>query len=93
MNQKPRCRARASEENTGNQLHIISEAFACHLRGRGYARSTIDLYGRIVASAHVTCPNNSQNRKAFSLRGGMIRKGDLNSPDRLQRPRRQVARS
>ena len=53
MNQKPRCRARASEENAGNQLHIISEAFACHLRGRGYARSTIDLYGRIVA--HFGC--------------------------------------
>jgi integrase/recombinase XerD len=53
MNQKPRCRVRASEENTGDQLHIILQAFAGHLRSRGYARSTIELYGRIVA--HFRC--------------------------------------
>jgi len=32
-----------------HQVHIISEAFACDLGSRGYATSTIDLYGRIVA--------------------------------------------
>lgn len=41
--------ARDGERTTGNQLHIISEAFACDLRSRGYATSTIALYGRIVA--------------------------------------------
>ena len=49
MNQKPIRSARDGEENTGHQLHIISEAFACDLRSRGYATSTIGLYGRIVA--------------------------------------------
>jgi integrase/recombinase XerD len=49
MNQKPFREARDGEENTGNQLHIISEAFARNLRGRGYATSTIGLYRRIVA--------------------------------------------
>ena len=36
------------EENAGHQVHIISEAFACDLRSRGYATSAIGLYGRIV---------------------------------------------
>ena len=49
MNEKPCRRACDREENAGHQLHIISEAFACDLRGRGYATSTIGLYGRIVA--------------------------------------------
>lgn len=49
MNQKLcRC-ARAREASAGYQVHIISEAFACDLRSRGYAISTIGLYGRIVA--------------------------------------------
>ena len=41
--------ARGGEEKTGNQFHIIFEAFAGDLRSRGYATSTISLYGRIVA--------------------------------------------
>jgi len=49
MKQKPIRSARDDEKNTGNQFHIISEAFACDLRSRGYATSTIGLYGRIVA--------------------------------------------
>ena len=44
------CRiARNRDAKSGHQVHIISEAFACDLRGRGYATSTIGLYGRIVA--------------------------------------------
>jgi hypothetical protein len=49
MNQKLCRDACDREENAGHQVHIISEAFACDLRSRGYATSTIDLYGRIVA--------------------------------------------
>ena len=49
MNQKP-CRSAGNREgNAGHQVHIIFEAFACDLRSRGYATSTIGLYGRIVA--------------------------------------------
>jgi site-specific recombinase XerD len=49
MNENSFRNARDSEEKTGNQFHIISEAFAGDLRSRGYATSTIGLYGRIVA--------------------------------------------
>jgi len=49
MNQKLCRDAWDREENAGHQVHIISEAFACDLRSRGYATSTIGLYGRIVA--------------------------------------------
>jgi site-specific recombinase XerD len=49
MNQKL-CRiGRDREAKAGHQVHIISEAFACYLRSRGYATSTIGLYCRIVA--------------------------------------------
>jgi integrase/recombinase XerD len=53
MNQKPPHSACAGEESPGNQFHIISKAFACYLCSRGYARSTIGLYSRIVA--HFGC--------------------------------------
>jgi integrase/recombinase XerD len=53
MNQKPPRSARAGEESPGSHFHIISKAFACYLRSRGYARSSIGLYGRIVA--HFEC--------------------------------------
>ena len=49
MSQKP-CRSACSREaNAGQQVHIISEAFVGDLGRRGYATSTIGLYGRIVA--------------------------------------------
>jgi len=49
MKNKP-CRSACDrEQKAGQHVHIISEAFACDLRSRGYATSTIDLYGRIVA--------------------------------------------
>ena len=49
MNQKSYGRACDRKEKAGHQVHIISETFACDLRSRGYATSTIGLYGRIVA--------------------------------------------
>jgi hypothetical protein len=49
MNENSFRKARDGGEKTGSQLHIISEAFACDLRSRGYATSTIGVYRRIVA--------------------------------------------
>jgi site-specific recombinase XerD len=48
MNQKLCRHARAREAGAGDQVHIISEAFACDLRTRGYANSTIGTYCRIA---------------------------------------------
>ena len=48
MNHKP-CRSACDRaKNAGHQVHIIFEAFADDLRSRGYATSTIGLYGQIV---------------------------------------------
>jgi site-specific recombinase XerD len=49
MKNKPCGSACDREQKAGRQGHIISEGFAFDLRSRGYATSTIDLYGRIVA--------------------------------------------
>jgi site-specific recombinase XerD len=49
MNENSFQGARDGERTTGSQLHIICQDFACDLRSRGYATSTIALYVRIVA--------------------------------------------
>ena len=49
MNEKRCHNARARDASASCQFHIISDTYACDLRRRGYASSTIGLYCPIVA--------------------------------------------
>ena len=49
MNQKLCHNARARDASASRQFHIISDSYACDLRRRGYAISTVGLYCRIAA--------------------------------------------